>query len=117
MDSFIEKSRTSHSLTKLINKLRHVEIPKSYWDEEIIKFILVFDKFDRKSDRFRYPEDSNGVSFFTKYDTKFLEYIYFYNGLIQSSYLADIIPRTIFTFKNLESYFDIQIQNFYYSNN
>ena len=112
LDSFMEKSRKSHSLTSLINKLRHVEIPKSYLNDEIIKFIHDFDKFDGKSDRFRYPEDIKGVSFFTKYDTKFLEYIDFYDGLIQSSYLAEIISRTIFTLKNLESYFDIQIQNF-----
>ena len=113
----MEKSRKSHSLTSLINKLRHVEIPKSYLDDEIIKFIHDFDKFDGKSDRFRYPGDRKGVSFFTKYDTKFLEHIDLYDGLIQSSYLAEIISRTIFAFKNLESYFDIQIQNFYDSNN
>lgn len=113
LDRFIVKSRTSHSLTTLITKLRQVEIPKSYLDGEIIKFILVFDKFDGKSDRFRYPEDSKGVSFFTEDDTKFMEYSHFYNGLIQLPYIADIISRTIFTFKNLESYFDIQIQNFY----
>ena len=111
LDSFIEKSRTSHSLDRLITKLRQVEIPKSYLDEEIIKFIRVFDKFDGKSDRFRYPENSKGVSFFTKDDTKFMEYSDFYDRIIQPLYLADIISRTIFTFKNLESYFDIQIQN------
>jgi len=111
LDSFMESSRKSHSLTSLINKLRLVEIPKSYFDDKIINFIHSFDKFDIKSDRFRYPENRKGVSYFSDNDKKYIEYIEFYNKLMQESYLAEIIPRTIFIFKNLESYFDIQMNN------
>ena len=112
LDSFMESSRKDHGLTRLINKLRLVEIPKNYFDDEIIHFIHSFDKFDLKSDRFRYPENRKGESYFSDKDEKYIEYIEFYHKLMQESYLAEIIPRTIFIFKNLESYFDIQMNNF-----
>lgn len=113
LDEFIGQARSTHSLTTLLNKLRAIEIQKNYWDKKLIKFILQFDKFDPKSDRFRYPENRQGSNFFTQDDAKYEQYNDFYKNITRSSYLEDIILKTIDTFDNLEVYLDMKIDNFY----
>lgn len=113
LDKFIETARNTHSLTTLLNKLRGIEIQKKHWDKGLITFILTLDKFDPKSDRFRYPENRKGSDFFTQDDTKYKKYNIFYKNISRSSYLEDMILKTIYTFENLEGYLDMEIDNFY----
>ena len=113
LDEFIIQARFTHSLTTLLNKFRKIEIKEKYWDQELIKFILTLDKFDLKSDRFRYPENRNGSDFFTQKDKQYQQYNDFYKYIIRSSSLTKIILLIIDTFDNLECYLDIEIENFY----
>ena len=68
LNEFIEQARFDHSLTKLFNKFRQFKIRNGSWDKDLISFILTLDKFDLKSDRFRYPENRDAVQYFTSKD-------------------------------------------------
>ena len=123
LDAFMIGARESHSLMKLYNKLKTVEIPKKYWTKEITKLIQDFDKLDPRSDRFRYPENRMGIKFYEgddkkykkEYNKEFLKKITILTSSIY--YMITAIDH----FENLEAYFDMRLDNYYenqdYKNN
>ena len=115
LNKFLEHARKNHSMTNLFNKFRQFKIHIGSWDKNLICFILTPDKFDLKSDRFRYPENRKGVQFFTSEDTKYIEHKYFYLNLKRASYLHENIIKVIDTLESLETYFDLAIEDYYES--
>ena len=65
IEKFLKNKRKSHDLLKLFQKLKECEhylkFPKKFE-----YFLKNLDSFDKKSDRFRFPEDSKGKSYFRK---------------------------------------------------
>ena len=55
--------RKSHDLLVLFNKLKECEHCLKF-SKDFEYFLKNLDSFDKKSDRFRYPEDSKGKSYF-----------------------------------------------------
>ena len=115
LDEFIDKARSDHNLTKLFNKFRQFKIRSGSWDKDLISFILTLDKFDLKSDRFRYPENRDAVQYFTSEDIKYIKHKHFYINLKSASYLRENIIKVIDTLESLETYLDLAIEDYYES--
>ncbi len=107
LSRFLEEKRKSHNLMRLLNKLSTYE--KSIkWPKGFSEFITNFDKFDRLSDRFRYPENRQGESYFKEivHDKKFLFIIN------RASELANYVKIVIDNLEGLEAYFEIAKENY-----
>lgn len=80
IQEFLTEKRKNHNLMRLFNKLGQFE-KKLDFPKDFTEFLANLDQFDEKSDRFRYPENRNGVSYFTKdlVNNKFVEIINNFN--------------------------------------
>lgn len=112
IDEFIEKARKTHNLMMLLNKLKEVEIPNKYWNKTVTTFITNLDKLDKKSDRFRYPENSNGQIFYGPDDPIYKTNPMFFVDLNKLDVLAADIDNVIQFLEGMETYFDIQKENY-----
>ena len=112
IDEFMKEARESHNLMKLLNKLKEVEIPDKYWNKTVTTFITNLDKLDNKSDRFRYPENRIGQEFYKSGDSIYQNNKTFYNDLNRLDILATRIDEVINFLEGMETYFEIQKENY-----
>lgn len=113
LDAFLVGARKDHGLTRLFNRLRKLERSNGVWDKEIVNFLLTFDKYDLKADRFRYPENRKAEKYFTEQDKIYSDSKYknFYQIISRPHILKNKILTVIDKLENLESFFEIMINN------
>jgi len=112
IDEFIKKARTSHNLKTLLDKLKQVEIPDEYWNKTVTTFITNLNQMDNRSDRFRYPENSKGQEFYKPGDSVYQNNKTFYNELNRLDILETRINDVINFLEGMETYFEIQKENY-----
>lgn len=105
LEKFLVKSRKTHSLMKLYDKLKTVEIEENYFPRALTRLITNLEKLDHGSDRFRYPEDSSGFKFYET-DEVYNTNKRFYEELTKLSSLRDHITNAVASLENLEAYFE-----------
>lgn len=105
LENFLVESRSNHSLMKLYDKLKTVEIDKIYFPQTLTRLITNLDKLDHGSDRFRYPEDSFGFKFYET-DEVYNSNKRFYENLTKLSSFVDYVTNAISSLENLKGYFE-----------
>ena len=102
LEQFLKDKRKSHDLLVLFNKLKECEHCLKF-SKDFEYFLKNLDSFDKKSDRFRYPEDSKGKSYFRSNspNKKFFEVLNYPEQL--KKYVKIVIDNL----EGLEAFFDI----------
>lgn len=108
---FLKDVRKNHSLQKLFEYLKKIDMPKDCQIQKLNPIITKLNGLDKKSDRFRYPENSSGQIFYEN-DAPFKENEMFYRKLMLSTTLISIIEETCSILDNVEFYLDFQMENY-----
>jgi len=102
IDEFLEKNRKDHSLQRVFHKLKECEYCLKF-PKDFTSFLTNLERFDKASDRFRYPENRNGTLYFNEdiCDKRFFDIINNPDSL--EKYITLIIDNL----EGIETYFDI----------